>query len=175
VRAIDHVMATEIMQMDYHYVILDDEPSAAAAALATLWGAGVNLMGFSEFPHGPGKTQLDLIAHDSRALAKTATDMGLTVSRVKTGFMIQGDGSPAPAVADILHRLASANIHITSLQAVAAGGGRFGAMLWVKATEVDEAAKVLSATVSSSDLVDETSQESFPASDAPAWAMSGRG
>ena len=60
-------MATEILQMDYHYVILDDEPSAAAAALAVLWGEGVNLVGFSEFPHGPGKTQLDLIAPDSRS------------------------------------------------------------------------------------------------------------
>ncbi len=163
------------MQMDYQYVILDDEPSAAAAALATLWREGVDLVGFSEFPHGPGKTQLDLIALDSRALARIATDMGLTVSRVKTGFMIRGDGSPAPAVADVLHRLAGANIHVTSLQAVGAGAGRFGAMLWVRATDVEEAAKVLGATVSTSDLVDESSQESFPASDAPAWAMSGRG
>jgi hypothetical protein len=168
-------MATEIMQMDYHYIILEDTPSAAAAALAVLTGEGVDLVGFSEFPHGPGKTQLDLIAHDNRALAKKAADMGLTVSRVKTGFMIQGDGAPAPAVADVLQRLAGAHIQVTSLQAVAAGAGRFGAMLWVKTPDVEEAAKVLGATVPWSDVVDETSEESFPASDAPSWAMSGRG
>jgi hypothetical protein len=170
----DH-MSTEITRMEYHYVILDDEPSAAAAALATLAHEGVHLVGFSEFPHGPGKTQLDLIALDSRALARTATDMGLTVSRVKTGFMIQGDGLPAPVVADVLQTLAAANIRVTSMQAVAAGDGRFGAMLWVKSTDVDEATKVLAATVPASDLVDETSEESFPASDAPAWAMTGPG
>jgi hypothetical protein len=163
-------MATEVLQMDYQYVVLDDEPSTAAAALATLSGEGIDLIGFSEFPHGPGKAQLDLIASDGRSLARKATEMGLTVSRVKTGFLIRGDGTPGPAVADILHRLAAAHLHITSLQAVAAGAGRFGALLWVKATDVAEAAKVLGASVPSNDPVEETSLESFPASDPPAWA-----
>jgi hypothetical protein len=167
-------MTTEILQVDYQYVILDDEPSAAAAALATLCGEGVELIGFSEFPHGPGKAQLDLIALDGRTLARKAADMGLTVSRVKTGFLIRGEGTPGPPVADILHRLAGANLHVTSLQAVAAGAGRFGALLWVKAPDIEEAAKILGASSPSNDLVDETSQESFPASDAPAWAMSRR-
>ena len=91
--------------MDYHYVILDDTPSAAAAALSVLAAEGVNLVGFSEFPHGPGKTQLDLIAPESQSLAKTASDMGLTVSRAKTGFVIRGDGAPGPAVAEVLFDL----------------------------------------------------------------------
>jgi len=167
-------MATEVLKVDYQYIVLDDEPSVLAAALATLSGEGIELVGFSEFPHGPGKAQLDLIAYDGRKFAKTATDMGLTVSRVKSGFLIRGEGSPGPAVAEILQRLASAHLHLTSLQAVAAGAGRFGALLWVKAPDVEEAVKVLGATAPPSDPVDETSDESFPASDPPAWAMSWR-
>ena len=166
-------MTTEIIKVDYHYIILDDTPSAAAAALETLWGEGVSLVGISTFPHGPGKNQLDLIAHNNRALEKTAEDLGLKVSPVKTGFLIRGEGSPSPAITEILRRLAGANIPVTSLQAVAAGAGRFGAMLWVKAHDVDKAAGLLNATTPWSDLVDETSEESFPASDAPSWAMAG--
>jgi hypothetical protein len=166
-------MATEIIKLTYRYVILDDGPAAVAAALSTFWEQGIDLLGFSEFPHGQGRSQIDLIAKDSEGLSRTAGDMGLSLSRQKDAFLIRGDDQPGTAVAAILKRLSGAHIRVTSLQAVSAGAGRFGALLWVAAADVEAASRALDAVESITDLVDEASEESFPASDAPSWAMAG--
>ena len=60
----------------------------------------------------------------------------------KIGFLVQGDDR-AGAVADIASKLSGAKINITALQGIASGAGRYGAILWVKARDVNKAAKVL--------------------------------
>jgi hypothetical protein len=48
-------------------------------------------------------------------------------------------------VAEVLQKLADANINVTAVEGVSAGGGRWGAILWVKPQSVNKAAKVLQA------------------------------
>jgi hypothetical protein len=48
-------------------------------------------------------------------------------------------------VAEVLQKLADAGINITAVDGVSAGGGRWGAILWVKPQSVNKAAKVLQA------------------------------
>ena len=62
-----------------------------------------------------------------------------------TAFLVQGQDRPG-AIAGIVSKLADAGVNITALDAVAAGGGRYGAVLWVKPAEVRKAAKAIGAT-----------------------------
>ena len=47
------------------------------------------------------------------------------------------------AVAETLGRLAAAKINVTAIDAVCAGAGRYGAILWVPQRDVGRAAKAL--------------------------------
>lgn len=155
----------DIKPFSYHYVICDDHAAAAAGILNALDQAGIDLIAFSVFPHGPGKCQLDLVPENAEALLLAAQAIGLTLSGRKTGFLIQDAGRPS-TVAEAMDALAAARINVVSVQAISAGAGRYGALLWVKAPEVSEALNALSAEAL--EAVDEASVESFPASDSPA-------
>ena len=135
-------MPDEIKQIDYYYASVPDKPGEGARILAALHDAGVNLLGVSAFPHGAGQSQLDLIPEDSAVCAKAARTAELKLSTKKRGFLIQGEDRPG-AVANILSRLAEANLNVTSVQIFCAGSGRYGGMLWVKTTDLRKAAKAL--------------------------------
>jgi hypothetical protein len=135
-------MPDEIKRIDYYYASVPDKPGEGARTLAALRDAGVNLLGISAFPHGARRSQLDLIPEDSAAFAKAAKSAGLKLSSKKSGFLIQGEDRPG-AVAEVVQRLAKANINVTSVQVFCAGSGRYGGMLWVKAPDLRKAAKAL--------------------------------
>jgi hypothetical protein len=135
----------QIRRIDDFYLTVSDEPGEAARVLAALQAAGVNLLGISVLPHGARNSQLDLIPEDIGALRKAAKTAGLKLSRMKTGFLIEGEDRPG-AVADTANTLAEANISIISVQVFCAGSGRYGGMLWVGAHDLRRAAKALGAT-----------------------------
>jgi hypothetical protein len=135
-------MPDEIKRVDYYYASVPDKPGEGARILTALRDAGVNLLGVSAFPHGARRSQLDLIPEDSAACAKAARSAGLKLSAKKRGFLIEGEDR-AGAVAEVVKRLAEANINVTSVQVFCAGSGRYGGMLWVKAPDLRKAAKAL--------------------------------
>jgi hypothetical protein len=76
------------------------------------------------------------------ALRRVARRNGWRLSKVKKGFLIQGDDRVG-AVHRHLQKLADAGINVTAADAVAAGKGRYGMLLWVKPRDYARAARAL--------------------------------
>ena len=137
-------MAETVRKVEYFYIEAPNKPGEGARVLAALRDAGVDLLAFSGFPHGR-RAQIDFVPKDSIAFKAAAKKTGLRLSARKTGFWIQGDDQPG-AIAGLLGRLAAVKINVTAIDAVCAGEGRYGAILWVKSADVSRAAKALGAS-----------------------------
>ena len=135
-------MADVIRKVDYFKALVQDKAGEGARILSTLLGEGINLLAFTGFPRGR-KSQLDFVPANGPAFRKAAKKVGLAVTK-NTAFLVQGQDR-AGAIAGIVSKLADARVNITALDAVAAGGGRYGAILWVKPADVRKAAKALGA------------------------------
>ena len=136
-------MTDVIRKVSYFAMDVADKPGEAARVLTVLSQAGVNLMAFSGFPRGR-RAQLDFVPEDVELFRKALSLARLKVQAKKTGLLVQGADRPG-AVAEVLQKLADANINVTAVDGVSAGGGRWGAILWVKPQSVNKAAKVLQA------------------------------
>ncbi len=136
-------MAETVRTMDYYYLMVPDKPGEGARILDELRGAGVNLVAYSGFPSGRG-AQLDFVPVDSTAFKAVAKQKKWKVKGPKRAFIIEGDDRTG-ACAAVLDKLAAAKINVTAMDGVAAGGGRYGAILWVKPRDVKKAAAVLGA------------------------------
>ena len=134
-------MAESIRTVEYFYVATPDKPGEAARVLDHLRRAGVNLLAFSGFPSGRG-AQLDFVPEDAQAFRAVAKAAKWKLQGPKKGFLVQGDDRVG-AVADVLGKLAAAKINVTATEAVSAGGGRYGVILWVKPRDAKRAAQAL--------------------------------
>jgi hypothetical protein len=137
-------MADTVRKVNYCYVTVPGRAGQGAKVLGEITDAGINMLGFSGFPQGTGKAQLDILAQNITAVRRVATKNGWTLSPVKKGFLIQGKDSVG-AVYRHLQKLADANVSVTASNAVSAGSGRYGMVLWVKPKDYARAAKALSA------------------------------
>ena len=136
-------MAETVRIVDYYYLMVPDKPGEGARILDELRSAGVNLVGYSGFPSGRG-AQLDFVPADSAAFKAVAKQKKWKVKGPKRAFVIEGDDRIG-ACAAVLDKLAAAKINVIAMDGIAAGSGRWGAILWVKPRDVKRAAAVLRA------------------------------
>jgi hypothetical protein len=118
-------MADRVKKVGYCYMKVPNRAGQGEKVLGKLRDEGVNLLAYSGFPIGKGKAQLDFIPENMVAFRRVARNEGWRISKVK--------------------KLAESKINVTAADAMAAGKGRYGMILWVNPVAYNRAAKVLNA------------------------------
>jgi hypothetical protein len=128
------------------YVVLKlpSRAGQAARVLGALAEGGVNLLAFTGFPERAGQAQVDLVTADLAGVRSVARKQGWRLSAPKRAFLVQGSDRVGAVHRD-LRRLAEAGINVTAADAVSAGRGRYGMILWVKPKDYARAARALRA------------------------------
>jgi len=137
-------MADTVRLVEYFYVMAPQKPGVGAALLAELSQAGVNLLAFTGFPSGRG-AQVDFVPEDGVAFRAVAKKAKWKVTGPKRALLVMGDDRPG-VIAEFMQRLADAKINVTAIDALCAGSGRYGAIVWVAPRDVTKAARTLGAS-----------------------------
>jgi hypothetical protein len=136
-------MPDSVRKVEYFSIKVPDKPGEAFRVLQVLVSSGINLLACSGHPVGR-RAQIDVVPDGTQEFNAAMTKAGLDFTATKSGFLIQGDDRPG-AVAQNLRRLANAGINVTGIDAMSAGKGRVGAMVWVKPEDGSRAARALGA------------------------------
>ena len=137
-------MADRVRKVTYCNVNVPSRAGQGAKILGELRKGGVNMLAFTGFPDKGGKAQLDIVAESLTPVRRIAKKNGWRVSKAKRGFLVQGKDEIG-AVHRHIQKLADNKINVTAADAVCAGKGRYGMILWVKPKDYPRAARTLRA------------------------------
>lgn len=135
-------MAETIRQVEHYSASVANKVGEGARVLGALRSAGINLIAIWGYPRGAGKATLEFIPADGAAFAAAAKGAKLKLSKKQIAFHVEGEDRPG-AIADLLAKLAAAKINVGAAQAVCAGAGRYGAVIFLPQAAVGKAAKAL--------------------------------
>ena len=136
-------MPDNVRKVEYFSIRVPNKPAQAFGVLSTLVSAGVNLLACSGVPRGR-RAQIDVVPEDTRLFRRVVKKAGLEFTPEKSGFMIQGNDRPG-ALAQHLKALGDGHVNVTGIDALSAGEGRWGAIIWVDDAALKKAEKVLKA------------------------------
>jgi hypothetical protein len=137
-------MADRVRKVTYCHVTVPARVGQGAMVLGALREANVNLLAFSGFPIGGGKAQIDIVVDGMATVRRVARREGWRVSANKKAFLAQGVDRVG-ACHRHLAKLAAAKINATAATGIAAAGGRYGMLFWVKPKDYARAARALGA------------------------------
>jgi len=138
-------MAETIRKVEHYSATVANKVGEGARVLGALRDAGINLIALWGYPRGAGKATLEFIPENGAAFAAAAKTAKLKLSKKQIAFYVQGDDRPG-AIADLLAKLAGAKVSVGALQAVSAGSGQYGAVIFLPQAAVGKAAKAVGAS-----------------------------
>lgn len=134
-------MAYTIRRIDYFYTMVRDEPGEAYKLLNALADQGVSQLAFTGVPMGT-RFQLTLFPERSPKLQEVARKAGLVLDGPHKAFLVQGDDELG-ALVDVHKKLFQAGVNVSASMGVTDGKGSFGYIVYVRADDVDRAARAL--------------------------------
>lgn len=137
-------MAYRVRKVNYFNFTVPNRVGQAEQILREVRSKDINMYAFTGFPAKAGKTQVDLVTDESTKLRKIARKNGWRISKTKKAFLVTGNDEVG-AVHKVLQKLADNKINVTAADAVSAGKGRYGMILWVKPKVYSRAARTLKA------------------------------
>jgi len=137
-------MSDSVKKVNYCYRMVPNRPGQGAKVFTAIREGGAELLAHVGFPGRKGKAQLDFVAQNLSKIRSVARRNGWRVSRPKKAFLVQGSDKSG-AVNRHFARLADARIGVTAAAALAAGGNRYGMIVWVKPKDYARAARALKA------------------------------
>lgn len=135
-------MSSRVKEVEYFYALVADRPGEARKLLEFLSEIQVNLLAFTAYPVGGGKSKLVFIPSDSAELERAAADAAIALTGPKKAFLIQGEDRIG-ALYDFHLKLSNAGINIHASNGVVDGTGRFGYVVWVNPSDYEDAAEAL--------------------------------
>ncbi|HEY0336119.1 MAG TPA: hypothetical protein VGC70_02175 [Burkholderiales bacterium] len=136
-------MADTVRKVEYFSIHVPNTPAKAFGVLSTLVSAGIDLLACIGVSTGR-RARIDVVPADTRRFKAAVKKAGLTFTPEKSGFIIQGRDRPG-ALSEQLRKLGDKQINVTGIDALGAGEGRWGAIIWVEDAAVRKAARVLGA------------------------------
>ncbi len=132
----------KVERVAYLKARLEDRPGALLKVLQDLKAKNLALKGLWGFATQGGQADLYVVPKNPEKVKSAWQSSGIFVEE-GTGFFLKGVDRTG-ALLKRLESVANSGVNIDAIDAVAVGG-RYGSFVWVKAADVDRAARALGA------------------------------